>query len=965
MPTWILGHEEQTDLWSLNYDEEIFVAEKPEKSRLDYALRLKFYCIYGQFPKQTDNIPDFIINYVADLIESPDTNWPSKAGRTARRRNQEVKEFLGYEVLSGERHEAFLSWYHAQVAFLDMPSIQIDAQVRQWCIARKYEPPTSTEINLLIERVHSKFESAECTRITKSLPDHIKELMLLSINAEPGLPSIMDLRSHPGRVGRDNFNLICERLQFINELEFPHQYIQSINEDWRKSVIRRMARLRPIDIRRMKDDRQLGMYAVYLTSRIPEITDSLITMLVDSVHKIETKAIRNIQKHISKQVHNIYNFQKTLSDILEATFENPNETAADLIFQIIDRKDALAFIDQQKSKNKWAIDVFNEMHGSWRTHYRPMLRNLLNAVEFGSTVSKYRPILDALEWIRDNYDNRSRIRARDKEMPIEGVVPNEYIKGVIRGEFIDKLSYELCTIITLRKKLGTREIWVPGSEKYKNPEDDIPVDFEERRIEYYEDLNLDIDGRKFVAQLKQELKEHLLAFDQEFAKNKFVQINHANKKPTFKISPLDALPEPAGLIRVKAQIAKQWPMTSLLDMMKETMLDTGFDRAFQSIGLRQNLPKPALNTRLLLCLYGLGTNAGLKRISAASNNATYEQLRHIRRRFIDVPSLREANQTLVNAILGIRNPAIWGEVGTAIASDSKQFKAWDKNPMSENHMRYGGNGVMAYWSVEGRSACIYSELKRVSEREDASMIKGVLNHCSDMSVDTAYVDSHGQTEVAFAFSRLLGFDLAPRIKRVGHSKLYSPSPAFKNRLPNIGQMVPRDVNWQRISRYYDDMVKYTTAMKKGTTSPEIVLRRFSRNNYGHPTYKALAELGRVVKTIFVCRYLRSKQLRREINEGLNVVENWNSATNFVYFGRGGVISSNRQEDQEIAIQALHLLQNCMVYMNTHMFQNVLADPEWKGLMKKEDYRGITPLIYNHVTPYGHFDINLEDRIFNR
>jgi len=74
MPHWITGNEDQTELWALNYDEERFVAEKPEKSRLDYALRVKFFCIYGRFPKQTDVIPDFAINFVADQIESPNTN---------------------------------------------------------------------------------------------------------------------------------------------------------------------------------------------------------------------------------------------------------------------------------------------------------------------------------------------------------------------------------------------------------------------------------------------------------------------------------------------------------------------------------------------------------------------------------------------------------------------------------------------------------------------------------------------------------------------------------------------------------------------------------------------------------------------------------------------------------------------------------------------------------------------------
>jgi TnpA family transposase len=80
-----------------------------------------------------------------------------------------------------------------------------------------------------------------------------------------------------------------------------------------------------------------------------------------------------------------------------------------------------------------------------------------------------------------------------------------------------------------------------------------------------------------------------------------------------------------------------------------------------------------------------------------------------------------------------------------------------------------------------------------------------------------------------------------------------------------------------------------------------------RNNVQHPTYKALSELGRAAKTIFLCRYLQSEALRREINEGLNVVEHWNSANDFIFFARRGEMVSNRREDHEISMLALHLL----------------------------------------------------------
>ena len=112
------------------------------------------------------------------------------------------------------------------------------------------------------------------------------------------------------------------------------------------------------------------------------------------------------------------------------------------------------------------------------------------------------------------------------------------------------------------------------------------------------------------------------------------------------------------------------------------------------------------------------------------------------------------------------------------------------------------------------------------------------------------------------------------------------------------------------------MVKYATAIRLGTAETEAILRRFTRNNVQHPTYKAFAELGKAVKTVFLCRYLHSEELRREIHEGLNVIEQWNGATDFVFFARRGELVSNRHEDHETSMLCLHLLQNSMVYINT-------------------------------------------------
>ena len=169
--------------------------------------------------------------------------------------------------------------------------------------------------------------------------------------------------------------------------------------------------------------------------------------------------------------------------------------------------------------------------------------------------------------------------------------------------------------------------------------------------------------------------------------------------------------------------------------------------------------------RMLLCLFGMGTNTGLKRINTGIDGENYQDLIYVRRRYIHKDQLRSAIAEIVNATFEIRWPHIWGEGTTTCASDSKHFGAWEQNLITQYHLRYGGRGVMIYWHVEKNSTCIYSQLKTCSSSEVSAMINGVLKHCTSMEVKKNYVDSHGQSEVAFAFTHLLGFQLMPRLKR--------------------------------------------------------------------------------------------------------------------------------------------------------------------------------------------------------
>src|SRR6266571_2579781 len=92
--------------------------------------------------------------------------------------------------------------------------------------------------------------------------------------------------------------------------------------------------------------------------------------------------------------------------------------------------------------------------------------------------------------------------------------------------------------------------------------------------------------------------------------------------------------------------------------------------------------------------------------------------------------------------------------------------------------------------------------------------------------------------------------------------------------------------------------RYMT-LRLGTADADTILKRFTRDNLQHPTYQALVELGKAIKTTFLCHYLHAEASRRAVNEGLNVVENWNSANDFIFYGKSGEIATNQLDDQEI------------------------------------------------------------------
>lgn len=970
------------------------LADKPEAHRLGQALLLKYFQLMGRFPLHKAEIPKDVVDYVAKQLHLKaelhlQYDW---RGRSIKTHRAEIRAYLGFRESSESELVNLSNWLRTQIFRHDQDEEHLKALLYERFRQAKLEPTTPSRIErMLRSALHDYEEQFFQTVFAKlAVTTHTGlEALLLSpaqiihsveeVNApvEKGnlknslaRPPLVDLRNDPGKPGLETVLAECAKLKRLRELKLPLDLWGAVAPGVIGRYAQRVATDTVQHLRRMTPPTRYTLLAAFCTTRSQTITDNLIELLIDLIHRIGAKAERKVDKELIADYRRVEGKPNLLYLLAQASVAKPEGQVKEVVFPVVSEqtlKDVI--VEHESSGLNYRQKVYSVMRGSYSHHYRRMIPEILNVLQFQSNNTVYRPVIEALELIKKYAESGAEqvYYPVGEQVPLQGVVKGNWLALVVERspvqgrKRINRIYYEMCVLQTLRERLRCKEIWVEGANRFRNPDQDLPADFEKLRQTYYEVLQQPLSAQTFIADLQQKMMSSLEKLDKNLPSNSHVRLTQRNGG-WISLSPLEPLPEPRNLERLKAELSRRWPQTNLLDILKETDLRVGFTNLFRSAGQRENLDRATLQKRLLLCLYALGTNTGLKSMSAGTTGESYQDLLYVKRRFIARDYLKAAIAQVANAIFQTRQATIWGEGTTTCASDSKKFGAWDQNLLSEWHVRYGGRGVMIYWHVEKHSTCIYSQLKSCSSSEVAAMIEGVLRHCTEMSVEKNYVDTHGQSEVAFAFCHLLGFQLMPRLKNIYAQKLYRPNAGQSEAYPNLQPILTRPINWELIRQQYDEMIKFSTALRLGTAETEAILRRFTRNNLKHLTYQALAELGKAIKTLFLCEYLNSEALRREINEGLNTIENWNGVNNFIFYGKSSEFNSNQFGEQEISMLALHLLQISLVYINTLMLQEVLGEKEWLDSLKSEDRRGLSPLLYAHINPYGIFRLDLSERL---
>jgi len=972
--------DELIEFWTLLDEDREHLVGKRGASALGFALLLKHYSHVGRFPRRRSDLSDAVIEFVARQVgvDASDLGFYEWSGRTIEYHRNQIRAQLGFRVATISDQEKLTAWLASNVAHAERRPERVRDELLAQFRAEQIEPPTTGRVLRMVRSALRTAEQSWALRISERLDPTVTARLLNLLIAEPDdddpgaqAESVLGLiKSAPGNVSLDSMMVEIAKLEAVRAVGLPVDLFTDVApkvlDGWRARAVVEA----PSHLRRHAQPLTVTLLAALVHQREREVTDTLVDLLIATVHRIGARAERRVTNELINAFKRVTGKENILFSIAEAALAQPDDAVRDVVFPAVSggEQTLRALVHEFKTTGPvYRRTVQTTLKASYTGHYRRGLIALLEVLEFRSNNTAHRPVIDALALIT-RYAKAGNLTY----YPLGETVPEH--RGVI-GDWADlicrpdtrgrqrvaRMVYEVVTFQALREQLRCKEIWVVGAESWRNPDEDLPRDFEQRRTENYRELRKPLDPAAFIDGLREEMTAALDELNTALPTLDWLEITD-RASGAITLSKYEAAPEPRNLRRIKSEVQRRWGTVALIDILKEAVLRTGCLAEVSAVAGSGTLPAEVLAERLMLAIYAYGTNTGIRAVAAGGGHGHSEdEIRYVRRRYLTRDTAQTVAIGIANATFLARQHSLWGEGSTAVASDSTHVRCYDQNIFTEWHSRYGGPGILIYWHVERGSMVVHSQTLRASASEVHAMVEGAIRHGTTMTVEGNYVDTHGQSEIGFGITRLLGFDLLPRIKQINKVRLYRPTAGQPALYPLLSPALTRPIRWELVEQNYDQMIKYATAIRQGTASTEAILRRFTRSA-SHPTYQAMLEVGRAQRTIFVARYLRRRDLQREITEGLNIVEAFNGANAVIYYGKGGEISSNRHDEQEMTVLCLRILQAALVYVNTLLLQDVLGEDAWSQLLTAEDRRGLTPLFWQHVLPYGEVKLDMTSRL---
>lgn len=962
-------------------DLEFIEKKRGLQNRFGFALQITSIRFLGMSFNDLEKMPYNAKRFVANQIDVNNIKILGDYGKrdvTKREHLAEIKAFYDYSDLS----EGWLFRINRMIYYKvwigdEKPSVLFDNSV-SWLLQNKILLPGITTLERIIARIRDRIYGI----IWKSLSDIPSNFQkkrlnsLISIKKNSRYSNLDNYRKGPVHVSSNSINDQIDKYLSLKRFGISKLDFSRIPEIHLKNLARYASMASVAKIVRMNEDKKIATLLCFVKHYETEAIDEVLDLFDLIVSDIILNAKKLGQKRRLRTLKDLDNSALILAEFCHnILFKNNAESRDDKLS--LDEMLRLSNLpmDQVSSSINIINDIarpsdnrFSDEMLEQYARVKRFLPNFLKHINFRSTKEGIN-LTNALKYLKNDFNAKSGYIINKDDAPMQFISRN-WMNLVIdkkNDQSFNQKAYILSFVIKMCDLLKRRDVYVLDSNRWNDPRINLlqKNEWEKNKTKICHLLGKSTIPEKETDNISTLMDATYTKVVDGLSDNTAIKIDSSNKVPTLTIENLSKVEDPESLILLRKKVSELLPKISLSELILEIDSHTGFCSEFTHMS-EEKARASDMKTSISAVLLSESTNIALESVIKDHIPAlTKHRLDWTKQNFIRTETITKSNSKLVDYQNQIPIVKHWG-TGEVASADGLRFVVPVKSIKAKANKKYyhSKKGVTWYNFMSDQFAGFHGIVITGTLRDSIFILEGLLEQQTSLSPTEIMTDTSGVSDLVFGLFWLLGYQFSPRLADAGEEKFWRiDKNADYGQLNEIARGV---ININRIHDNWDDMLRVAGSLKLGRINASVLVRTLFKSDKPSSLTKAIIELGRINKTIYLLNFIDDENYRRKILIQLNRTESRHFVARTICHGRKGEIRRRYRDGQENQLGTLGLITNAVILWNTIYTEKAInyLKSETDFLVRDEDVAKLSPLGHKHLNVLGDYLFELQSNVGN-
>ena len=983
-------------------DRKLIASCRSNITRLGMAVQICTLRFLDTFLEDLSTVPEIVVQHLEQQLGFQNTNLEAYCtSKDARLEHQKlIVKHYGYREFDGAPFLRVARMLLTKLSVSNEPTKVLVDAITSELEGRNVILPSIKRITKLISnaREHTNMRLYEhiSKRLSSRQADRLGQLFNKPNQKDAVRTNFELLRNPPMHASSISLQRALERVERLREVGVVSVNLEDIAENRLEAIVRHGLIVRAADLEKYSLARRLATLVVMVQHLERSATDDALVIFDQVMHETGLRGQKKRQLERLRTLSDLDAAAMTLKNSLDhvtGVLRDSSLSASNAREAALAHLEASRLIEAKLRVIDLVSSAENEETEIWENAHRaisPFLLDLITTIKFEGT-SAMKDLLEAIAFVKRTAGTS---KSTWGEIP-RAFIPSDWLglifatpKGITSNsgdpisldeteissaklgsrKIFKRHHYLVCVAHKLHLALKSGDVFVRRSNQHDDPRAqmlDVPA-WNAVKVEVLASLGLNAKPDVMLARWSKTLDETYKTVAKGLAENPMLRLvvrkDGDHEKTELIITPFEALPESESLTALKSNVDSRLPQVALSELLLEINARTNF-AAIMVQGVEQTPHAKGIELSVLAVLLAEACNIGLSVVADESIPAlTLWRLNWVKKNYVHADTITQANTKLVEYHSSLPITQRWGG-GEIASADGIRFVVPVKTIHAGRNPKYFGTkkGITYYTLVSDQFTQLHGQVIAGTMRDSLFILAALLEQQTNLRPRKIMADTGAYSDVIFGLFFLLGYKFSPRIKDVGGSRYWRINRDAK--YGDLNDVARHKINTNLIVEQWDDVLRLIGSIKLGKIKAVNAMRVLTRSGSLNGIGRAVQEIGRIAKTLFLLEYVNDEATQRQVHLELTHHETRHSMARVTAHGNQGEIRQHYKKGMEEQLGALGLVVNIAVLWNTLYTQAALELITAMGdEVLDEDVVRLSPLKWAHINLLGRYEFSMDPMV---